>query len=287
MSFESLETKVLLAADVAIVSPLPFDDIDLLDPPTAVVIVEGTDEADRISAFVDSDNMLRVNVNGDVSVYNSDDIDGIYVNAKGGNDLVRIDASVFQWTKILGGEGKDGIQGGSGNDHIIGGEGNDRIRGGAGNDLIEGRAGDDTISGGRGNDAILGGRGNDNLSGGRGNDAIAGGSGNDRVSGGAGDDWLFGDATNDVPDDYAGLVDYARRYGNTNRGNDKISAGSGDDIVLAGNGNDTVNGGAGSDIILAGAGDDSVRGGNGRFSAVAATISSTAVPVTISLLAIR
>ena len=47
MGFEQLENKVLLAADVALTTPFPAAQIDLADPPVAVVIAEGTDEADR------------------------------------------------------------------------------------------------------------------------------------------------------------------------------------------------------------------------------------------------
>ena len=113
--------------------------------------------ADRISAFVDDENMLHVNVNGDESVYHSEDIDGIYVLAKDGNDRVRIDPSVLQWTHIRGGAGNDGIQGGSGNDRIDGGERQRPHSWRFGDDLLIGGAGRDSISGGFGNDGILGG----------------------------------------------------------------------------------------------------------------------------------
>ena len=217
---ESLEDRNLLAADFIAMDSMPVDPVD---PPIGIVVAEGTEEADRIGAFVDGDNMLHVVVNGDENLYNSDQIDGILVRAKGGDDRIWIAPSVSQWTRIHGGAGNDRIQGGSGNDDIQGGAGNDRMGGGFGNDLIVGDAGDDVISGGFGHDALLGSEGNDILRGGFGDDAIAGGSGNDRIGGGWGNDWIFGDATNDVPDDYRGLVDYALKHTNENHGHDTIA----------------------------------------------------------------
>ncbi|MCA9246532.1 MAG: hypothetical protein KDA42_05435, partial [Planctomycetales bacterium] len=147
------------------------------------------------------------------------------------------------------------------NDIIYGGPGDDTLAGNAGNDLILGESGNDRIGGGSGNDAMLGGEGDDTISGGAGNDAFAGGDGDDSLSGGEGDDWIFGDATNSIPDDYAGLVDYALRYGNVGRGNDRIDAGAGDDIVVAGNLADSVDAGDGDDIVLGGWGGDRIGGG--------------------------
>ena len=143
----------MLAADFAATDVVRPEDVDLDNPPDVVVIAEGTNDDDRISAFVDDANQLHVIVNDDETVINSDDVDGIIVLAKDGNDRVHIDESVFQWTQIHGGEGNDGIQGGSGNDYINAGAGNDRVRGGAGNDLIIGGHGNDVLAGGLGNDA--------------------------------------------------------------------------------------------------------------------------------------
>ncbi|MCH2609006.1 MAG: hypothetical protein MKZ92_10780, partial [Pedosphaera sp.] len=139
MRFESLEARKLLAADLS-----------------NGLVIEGTEDADRISAFVDDSNQLHVIVNGNESIYDSDSVDGLHVRAKGGDDHVRIDESVFQWTTINGGSGDDNINGGSGNDQIDAGSGNDVVRGGAGNDVIQGGWGNDVLSGNAGDDVITG-----------------------------------------------------------------------------------------------------------------------------------
>jgi len=265
MRFESLESRTLLAADFAAFDMLPVDvDIDPIDPPAGVVVAEGTEGNDFIFAFVDPGNRLHVSVNGNVETYDNSEVEKIIVNAKGGDDIVWMSPNILQQTGIRGGEGNDRLYGGGGSDIIHGGEGADRIFGGFGNDLLVGGDGNDVMYGQFGNDALVGGRGNDRLYGGRDADAMAGGSGDDYLNGGQGADWIFGDATNDVPEDYAGLVDYARKYANTNTGNDEIVGGDGNDILLAGNGDDLVYGGDGSDIILGGRGDDNVRAGDGR-----------------------
>jgi hypothetical protein len=83
MRMESLENRNLLAADFMAIEALPLEPIDPVDPPMGVVVAEGTQEADRIRAFVDDDSMLHVVVNGEERVFESEQIDGILVRAKG------------------------------------------------------------------------------------------------------------------------------------------------------------------------------------------------------------
>ena len=156
--FESLETRTLLAADLVAGDPLLLEEVDVSDPPVGVVVAEGTENADFINAFVDADNILHVVINGVEETYDSSQIEGIYVLAKGGNDVVWMDQSVLQWTKIRGGEGADILLGGGGTDYISGGGGADFIFGGYSNDLLIGGADADIIYGGWGHDAMLGGR---------------------------------------------------------------------------------------------------------------------------------
>jgi Ca2+-binding RTX toxin-like protein len=101
----------------------------------------------------------------------------IYVDARGGDDLIDISLSVG--TTIRGGDGRDTIIGGSGNDLLIGGSGSDSIKGEGGNDTIQGEGGNDRLFGGTGNDSILAGAGNDTLWGNDGSDLLNGGSGDD------------------------------------------------------------------------------------------------------------
>ena len=259
--FEGLEARTLLAADLAVVADLPSP-VDPV-PVDNVVVVRGTDEADVIRVYVEGER-LNVAVNGELTQYDNSEIDYIHIHALGGDDHVGIARSVLQSTWTYAGDGNDTVRAGSGNDYVEGGRGNDRIGGGYGHDLLVGGPGNDILAGQVGNDALLGGEGDDSVRGGAGDDAMAGGTGNDRLNGGIGNDWIFGDATNHVPDDYAGLVDYAIRYGNRGNGNDSIDGGAGADIIIAAGGDDTINAGRGNDLVLAGRGNDGVRGGAGK-----------------------
>jgi Ca2+-binding RTX toxin-like protein len=151
-------------------------------------------------------------------------VTGIEVNARRGNNLVRIvdDVGLTLPTTILGGGGKD---------TIIGGNGSDSIDGGGGDDDLSGLPGDDTIVGGTGNDNLDGGEGADSLDGGDGKDFLSGQDSNDRLLGGAGADTLVG--------------------------------GTGDDSLLGVAGDDRLDGGDGTDTLVGGGGVDSVRGGTG------------------------
>ena len=72
---------------------------------------------------------------------------GITIDARGGNDVIAVDAAVTVPVQLSGG---------AGNDLLIGGAGDDLILGGAGNDVLVGRAGRDTLIGGDGTDFLLG-----------------------------------------------------------------------------------------------------------------------------------
>lgn len=103
------------------------------------------------------------------------DVTSILVDAKGGNDAVRLMAfkraestetgasRVGIPATILGGAGNDMVQGGIGAESIDGGPGLDRLHGGRGNDTIEGGEGNDMIVGGAGEDVLRGGAGNDRI----------------------------------------------------------------------------------------------------------------------------
>jgi Ca2+-binding RTX toxin-like protein len=209
-----------------------------------VLIVEGTEGDDAISAYVE-DDLLKVEVNGATFAISNESVARIHVYAGGGNDGVRIDASVRQATLLVGGAGNDRMAAGSGPSFMLGGPG------------------DDALSGGPRTDVLFGGEGDDRLFGRRGDDYLIGGSGHDHLDGGAGDDWLFGDATNHYPRGYTDPVEYALDFMDVNRGNDVLLGGDGNDVLLAGNGNDRVDGGAANDAILGGFGDDGLAGGDG------------------------
>src|SRR5439155_21719147 len=81
----------------------------------------------------------------------SNEIAKIIINAKGGNDLVRIDESNGLFTDSI----PTTIDGGNGNDTIAGGKGIEKLLGGRGNDSIDGNGGNDVARLGAGNDIFV------------------------------------------------------------------------------------------------------------------------------------
>jgi len=117
--------------------------------------------------------VLQVDVGDDGSAdfsFDRDKIAAIAVDARGGDDLVRIDDGngVFTDkipTTIGGGDGNDTLVGGAGAETFLGGDGNDSIDGNGGNDAASLGAGDDTFvwDPGDGSDTIEGEAGTDTM----------------------------------------------------------------------------------------------------------------------------
>lgn len=113
------------------------------------------------------------------------------------------------------------------------------------------------VYGGADNDVLLGGAGNDMLFGGSGSDSIIGGEGADLLVGEAGDDYLRGDDGDDLLDGGEGC--------------DALSGGAGADTLWAGSGEssyygygDSLEAGEGDDLIFGTNGDDNIYGGGGN-----------------------
>ena len=105
-----------------------------------------------------------------ISASTRNKITKIDVDARAGDDLVRIDDSNGAFTDTIpttvdGGDGNDTIAGGKGSELLLGGEGNDSIDGNGGNDLALLGAGDDTFvwDPGDGSDTIEGQDGTDTM----------------------------------------------------------------------------------------------------------------------------
>ena len=99
-----------------------------------------------------------------------DRVKRIAVDARGGNDLVRIDEANGVFTDSIpttldGGDGNDGLAGGAGSEKLLGGYGNDSIDGNRGDDLALMGAGDDTFvwDPGDGSDTVEGQNGADTM----------------------------------------------------------------------------------------------------------------------------
>jgi Ca2+-binding RTX toxin-like protein len=140
-----------------------------------VLKIKGTDAGDNIALRLQAarPDVLDVDLDDDGSADFSFDrarFTEIAVNAKSGDDVVRIDESNGVFTDTIpttidGGDGNDTIAGGKGNETLLGGDGNDSIDGNGGNDLAVLGAGDDTFvwDPGDGSDTVEGQDGTDTM----------------------------------------------------------------------------------------------------------------------------
>jgi Ca2+-binding RTX toxin-like protein len=243
--------------------------------------VVGTNDADTVQFAVEfkllpgdtsAQNVVLVDLNGQISQFHAADVQQIQVSTSNGPDLV-----------VLGRTNKPTfLRGGRGNDSISGGNGEDQLFGEGGDDYLFGRNGNDSLTGGLGFDALLGGEGNDTLV---------------PFSDLSGDDSLFGQGGHDVVT-YAGSstpitafvspgapaittddrinTDIETLIGsaqddllvNGNRREIEIFGGNGNDTLQGGGGNDTLDGGAGTDSMLGVAGDDHFNAGDGEADTI-------------------
>jgi Ca2+-binding RTX toxin-like protein len=121
-----------------------------------VLTVKGTDAGEKIALRLQAGNpgTLQIDVRDDSTADFSVDrskVTKIVVNAKGGNDAVRIDESNGPFTDTI----PTTIDGGNGNDSIAGGKGIETLLGGRGNDSIDGNGGNDRSALGAGNDTFI------------------------------------------------------------------------------------------------------------------------------------
>ena len=172
---------------------------------TTIFVLQGTQNANQISAFGDSTGRLVitspegiVEPDGPAPECAQDSPTQVscmpgYIGALagdlgGGNDTFSAQTTlptligislVSQERPMSGGTGNDRIAGGLGGDLIGGGTGNDALLGFGGGDLVRGDAGRDSLSGGGASDHLLGGAGPDKLQGGAARDLCNGGGGID------------------------------------------------------------------------------------------------------------
>ena len=133
-----------------------------------VLTITGTNASDKVALRLrqGQPGILQVDVGDDGSAEFSFDrarVTAIVVDARAGNDLVRIDDSNGAFTDSIpttidGEDGNDTLAGGRGNELLLGGSGNDSIDGNGGNDLALLGPGDDTFvwDPGDGSDTIEG-----------------------------------------------------------------------------------------------------------------------------------
>jgi Ca2+-binding RTX toxin-like protein len=140
-----------------------------------VLTVKGTKASEKIALRLQASNpaILQVDVGDDGSAdfsFERNEIAKIAVDARPGDDLVRIDDSNGPFTDNIattldGAAGNDTINGGAGAESLIGGDGNDAIDGNGGNDTALMGAGDDTFvwDPGDGSDVVEGQDGADTM----------------------------------------------------------------------------------------------------------------------------
>jgi Ca2+-binding RTX toxin-like protein len=197
----------------------------------------GTESADNIQVDT-AGGTIHVGANFVLTgTFPSASVTKIGINARGGDDFIKMWPAVTQSAFIETFAGNDTIFGTKSADNIDGGIGNDYISGADGADTLWGSEGNDTIAGGNQNDFIYDAfpnSGSNYLFGDGGNDSLYAGSGNDWLDGGSEHDYMSGGAGNDTLRGGTGL--------------DKMYGGAGDDFFYArDNTKDRVDGGAGFD----------------------------------------
>jgi Ca2+-binding RTX toxin-like protein len=140
-----------------------------------LLTIEGIATSDKIALRLRAGepDILQVDVGDDGSgdfSFKRKHIAKIAVNARAGDDLVRIDESNGAFsdsipTTIDGEDGNDTIAGGKGVEALLGGDGNDALDGNGGNDAARMGAGDDTFvwDPGDGSDVVEGQAGADTM----------------------------------------------------------------------------------------------------------------------------
>jgi len=140
-----------------------------------VLRVTGTEASDKIALRLQAGNpaILQVDVGDDGSAdfnFERKEIATIAVNARPGDDLVRIDDSNGPFTDSIpttldGGAGSDTLTGGAGAESLTGGDGGDALDGNGGADTALMGAGDDTFvwDPGDGSDVVEGQDGADTM----------------------------------------------------------------------------------------------------------------------------
>jgi Ca2+-binding RTX toxin-like protein len=137
--------------------------------------IRGTEAGDRLALRLNPQHpqLLQIDIGDNGSAdfqVNRHRFRSIRVDARGGNDSVRIDESNGAFTtttptRIAGGSGDDTLTGGSGAETLIGGSGNDVVDGNGGADIANLGYGDDRFiwDPGDGSDVVDGGQGLDTM----------------------------------------------------------------------------------------------------------------------------
>jgi Ca2+-binding RTX toxin-like protein len=237
-----------------------------LDPVSKVLTINGTGNADVISANLINASTLQVKDNATTVNYQLSKVAKIVVNAGSGADRVTIGAAVTLPTVL-----DSGFAGPTMDDADI-------IRGGSGKDIIHLRASFSEAHGGANADTIYVYGSTNTIHGDAGNDLLVNKVGTPRDSG------YYGDAGNDTIDcseNTAGLLLrnnrvtlYYKGTGippagdsavfDTLFGWENFYGGKGDDFIYGNAANNYLRGNGGNDYIRGGGGADGIDGGSGE-----------------------
>ena len=124
------------------------------------LVIDGTAGNDVILTRDVTASQFTLLVNNRQYVVRRKFINALYVQAGGGDDVVKLDRSTPTPATIFGGAGRDQLAGGAANDTIFGGAGNDSLTGNDGLDYLDGGDGDDYFYNDI-NDVMHGGAGTD------------------------------------------------------------------------------------------------------------------------------
>jgi Ca2+-binding RTX toxin-like protein len=177
---ERVDFNALGGADSVVVGDLTGTDVDSVnldlastlggaegDGQSDHVVVEGTNNGDRVRVSPDTSGIVVVGLRARVAIRHQEAADALAVDGVDGNDDIAaagLPAQAIALT-LAGGEGDDELFGGLGNDRLLGAEGNDTLDGSKGNDVALLGAGDDTFAWdpGDGSDVVEGGDGSDSM----------------------------------------------------------------------------------------------------------------------------
>ena len=177
---ERVDFNALDGADVVIVGDLTGTDVGSVNVDLAStlggaegdghvdrVIVEGTNDGDRIHVNGDASGVVVAGLRAVVAIRQQEATDALAVDGVEGNDDISAAGLPAQAIALIlaAGPGDDEIFAGQGDDRLLGGDGNDTLDGSKGNDLALLGDGDDTFEWdpGDGSDVVEGDAGTDRM----------------------------------------------------------------------------------------------------------------------------
>lgn len=128
-------------------------------PNRNILLVEGTDQNDTISAAAVAGNAGSVDITANDVYIGRFSFNGRLILRGGdGDDVITVDPRLTRNVIVFGGGGNNAITTGRGNDVIVGGAGMDHLSSVSGGDILIGGEGEDLLESSGGLDILIGGR---------------------------------------------------------------------------------------------------------------------------------